>query len=131
MPTKTIRQVATFKASPHEVYELLMDEKKHSQFTGGKAVITRNVGESFTIYNGEMEGTNLELVPDRKIVQSWRFTNWPKGHFSKVTFSIKEITTGTYLNFTQSGVPEEDFDSIAQGWKDYYWEPMKKMLEKK
>jgi activator of HSP90 ATPase len=131
MPTKTIRQVATFKASPHEVYELLMDEKKHSQFTGGKAVITRNVGETFTIYNGEMEGINLELVPDRKIVQSWRFTNWPKGHFSKVTFSIKDSHGGTYLNFTQSGVPEEDFDSIAQGWKDYYWEPMKKLLEKK
>ena len=130
MKTKTIRQVATFKATPHEVYEMLMDEKKHGKFTGGKAVITRNVGEAFTIYNGEMEGTNLELVPDRKIVQSWRFTNWPKGHFSKVTFSIKEITTGTYLNFTQSGVPEEDVDSIAQGWKDYYWEPMKKYLKK-
>jgi activator of HSP90 ATPase len=131
METKTIRQVATFKASPHEVYELLMDAKKHSKFTGGKAVIGRNVGETFSIYEGDITGTNLELEPDRKIVQSWRYSDWPKDHFSKVTFSIKEISTGTYLNFTQSGVPEDKADEIAQGWKDYYWEPMKKMLEKK
>jgi len=131
MSSKTIRQVVTFKATPHEVYELLMDANKHSKFTGGKAVIGRNVGETFSIYNGEMEGTNIELEPDRKIVQRWRFSDWPKDLFTKVTFSIKEIPTGTYLNFTQSGVPEEDFESVSQGWKDYYWEPMKKMLEKK
>jgi len=130
MGTKTIRQIATFKVSPHEVYELLMDEKKHSQFTGGKAIIGRNVGDSFSIYNGTMEGITIELEVDRKIVQKWRFSDWPKDHYSKVTFSIKEISTGTYLNFTQSGVPEEDLESIAQGWKDYYWEPMKKVFEK-
>jgi activator of HSP90 ATPase len=131
MSSKTIRQVATFKTTPHEVYELLMDEKQHGKFTGGKAVISKNVGESFSIYDGDITGTNLELVPDRKIVQSWRYSDWPKDHFSKVTFSIKEISTGTYLNFTQSGVPEDKADEIAQGWKDYYWEPMKKILEKK
>jgi hypothetical protein len=30
MKTKTIRQWVTFKASPHEVYEALMDSRKHS-----------------------------------------------------------------------------------------------------
>lgn len=131
MSSKTIRQVATFKATPHEVYELLMDAKKHSQFTGGEAIIGRKVGETFSIYGGDITGSTLELEPDRKIVQSWRYSDWPKDHFSKVTFSIKGITTGTYLNFTQSGVPEDKVEEIAQGWKDYYWEPMKKMLEKK
>jgi hypothetical protein len=36
----------------------------------------------------------------------------------------------TQLIFTQSGVPEEFYDDIRQGWKDYYWIPMKEMLEK-
>jgi activator of HSP90 ATPase len=78
--SKTIHQVVTFKSTPHEVYEALMDEKTHSAFTGGKAKISRKVGGQFTIYEGDIEGKNLELIPDQKIVQSWRYSDWPEGH---------------------------------------------------
>ena len=43
--TKTIEQSVTFNASPHDVYEALMDSEKHSQFTGAKALISREVGD--------------------------------------------------------------------------------------
>ena len=72
MKTRTIRQTVAFKATPHEVFEALMDSKKHSEFTGGKAKISRNVSGKFTAYDGYAEGTNLELVKDKKIVQTWR-----------------------------------------------------------
>ena len=75
---KTIRQVVTFRASPHDVYEALMDSKKHSAFTGDKAVISREVGGTFEAGTGYISGTNLQLVPDRKIVQSWRGTDFPE-----------------------------------------------------
>ncbi len=129
--SKRIRQSATFRASPHEVYEALMDAKKHSTFTGGPAKISREVGGKFTIYDGEIEGENLELVPDKKIVQSWRYSDWPKGHYSKVTFSLDTIDAGTRLTFTQNGIPDDKYEDIKQGWKDYYWGPMKQMLVKK
>ncbi len=130
MEIKNIRQSVTFKASPHAVYEALMDSKKHAQFTGGKASISRKAGGKFTAFDGYAEGTNLELVPDEKIVQSWRASDWPAGHYSKATFSLKATNGGTRLAFTQSGVPAEQYGDIAQGWKDYYWVPMKEMLEK-
>ena len=38
MDTKTVKQTVTFKASPHDVYEALMDSKKHAKFTGDKAI---------------------------------------------------------------------------------------------
>jgi activator of HSP90 ATPase len=69
-------------------------------------------------------------VPDKKIVQSWRGSDWPKGHFSKAIFSLKKIKNGTRLTFTQSGVPDQHYRDIRQGWRDYYWKPMKEMLEK-
>lgn len=127
---KTIRQTATFKASPHEVYEMLMDAKKHSEFTGGDAQISRKVGGKFTIYDGEIEGENLELVPDKKIVQTWRYSDWPQGHYSTATFSLEEADGGTRLTFTQKDVPDDKYEEIKQGWKDYYWKPMKEMLER-
>ncbi len=130
MADKTIKQSVTIKASPHDVYEALMDSKKHAKFTGGKASISREVGGKFTAFDGYSEGVNLELVPDKKIVQSWRAEDWPEGHYSKATFALKEVPGGTELTFTQTGVPEEFMNDIAQGWQDYYWAPMKEMLEK-
>src|SRR3989304_3944316 len=103
MANKTIKQTATFKASPHQVYEALMDSKKHSQFTGGKASISRKVGGKFSVYDGYAEGVNLELVPDEKIVQTWRAGDWPAGHNSRVTFVIKEVKGGARLTFTPHG----------------------------
>jgi activator of HSP90 ATPase len=130
METKDVKQTVTFKAAPHEVYEALMDSKKHSKFTGDKASISRKVGGKFSAFDGYSEGTNLELEPDKKIVQTWRASDWPEGHFSKATFSFKEIPGGTRLTFTQTGIPAKQYDDIAQGWRDYYWAPMKEMLEK-
>lgn len=128
---KNIKQTATFKASAHDVYEALVDSKKHSESTGGKAVISRKVGGKFTAYDGYAEGKNVELVPDKKIVQTWRAEDWPEEQTSQVTFLIEEADGKTRLIFTQTGIPEDQAEDIAQGWRDYYWKPMKQLLEKK
>jgi activator of HSP90 ATPase len=130
METKTIRQSVTIKASPHNVYEALMDSKQHAEFTGGRAAISRKVGGKFTAFDGYARGVNLELVPDKKIVQTWRAEDWPEGHYSKATFTFTKVEGGTKLKFTQTRVPEDQYASISRGWRDYYWAPMKEMLEK-
>jgi len=131
MKTKNIRQSVTVRASPHSVYEALMDSRKHARFTGAKAKISRKVNGKFSAYDGYIEGMNLDLVPDKKIVQSWRGSDWPEGHYSKATFTLKKVKKGTRLTFSQRGVPNQDYLDIRQGWHDYYWKPMKEMLEEK
>jgi hypothetical protein len=44
MKTKTIRQTVTFKAQPMEVYDMLMDSKKHKSLSGEEARISKKVG---------------------------------------------------------------------------------------
>ena len=128
MKVKSIRQSVTFHASPHTIYEMLMDSRKHAKFTGAKASISRKVGGKFTVFDGGLQGTHLELVPDKKIVQTWRSNDWPEGHYSKATFRLTEVKGGTRLTFSQSGVPVEHYASISQGWRSYYWVRMKEML---
>ncbi len=130
MKTKTIRQSVKFKATPHDVYEALMDSRKHAKFTGAKAAIGRKVGDRFTAYDGWITGINLELVPDRKIVQKWRGGDWPEGHYSTATFLLKELAKLTELKFTQTEVPEDQFESISSGWFEHYWDKMKVFFEK-
>ena len=130
MKTKDLRQVVIFKASRHDVYEALMNSEKHSEFTDAPAVISQEVGGKISVYDGEIDGENLELVPDVKIVQSWRYGDWPEGHYSRAVFSLSEAPGGTELTFEQTGIPEDLYEDIRQGWIDYYWEPMKELLEK-
>lgn len=127
--TKTIRQTASFDATPHRIYEMLMDSKLHSAFTGDEAKISRKVGGKFTTFSGWSYGKNLELVKDRKIVQSWRGDDWPKGHYSTVTFKLSRQGNGTKLEFIQTDVPESQYRDVSDGWKEYYWEKMKGFLD--
>lgn len=122
---KTIRQSVTVNASPAKVYQTLLDSRRHSRLTGGKASISRRVGGRFTAFDGYAEGVNLELQNGKKIVQSWRASDWPANHYSKATFGLKKVKGGTRLTFTQTGVPNSDYTAVKQGWIDYYWTPLK------
>jgi len=126
----TIKQTVTFKAPPHDVYEALMDSKKHATFTGGKASISRKVGGKIAAYDNYIAGKNIELIPDEKIVQDWRAVDWPEGYFSRVTFKLTAVPKGTRLEFIHTDVPEGTEEEFKQGWIDNYWEPMKRYLEK-
>ncbi len=132
--TRTIKQKAFFRATPHEVYEVLMDSRKHTKLSGGKCTISRKIGGKISLSDGYIVGENVELVPDGKIVQKWKPVEdcWPEDHYSIVTFKLTPIKgkNGTGLYFTQTDVPVVCGDRFDTGWKEYYWAPMKEMLEK-
>lgn len=115
--------------TPHQVFELLMDSKKHAAITGDKAKIGRKVGSTFTTFDGWATGKTIELVKDKKIVQLWRGSDWPTGHYSTATFVILSAPKGgTKLLFTQTEIPTTFAKDVSQGWREYYWEPMKAAL---
>lgn len=125
----TIRQTVTFKAPPAAIFEMLMDSRRHAGFTGAKARISREVGGKIMAYEGYVDGLNLEIVPNRRIVQSWRGSDWPAGRFSKATFALAKWKGGTRLTFTQSGIPDDQVEPIKAGWIEHYWDKMKARLE--
>jgi len=129
---KSIEQEIIIKSSPHEIYEAFMDSKKHSKFTESKAKVSREIGGSFSIFESSLSGKNVELIQDKKIVQTWRGDgeSWPKGYYSTITLILEPIDQGTLIKFTQIDIPEASYESVKEGWDTYYWEPLKEMLEK-
>ena len=132
MKTKTIRQTVTFAAKPAEVYRLIMDARKHSAFTGTKVKMSKSVNGKFEVFDGYCHGHNIELREGKKIVQAWHFAEdgWPEDHFSMCIFEFEKAPAGTKLKFTQTEIPEHKADSLKDGWRQFYWEPMKKYLNK-
>lgn len=128
---KSIKQSVTFEATAEEVYFLFMDPNKHSAITGSDVITSFEINGKFCVFNGYCHGFNIELVKNVKIVQAWHFMEdgWPDDHFSICTFSFLQIGNKTKLNFLQTGIPEHKVASLKEGWKQYYWTPMKEYLK--
>ena len=61
-------------------------------------------------------------------MQDWYGGDWAKP--SKVTFTFFKDKGNAKVELLQENVPDEEFESINQGWKDYYLGPIKNLFEK-
>ena len=126
MKTKTIKQTLTFGIAPEKLYDLLLNGKKMSSAQGQLSTVNKRANGKFTVFNNYCQGYNIELEPGRKIVQAWHFNEdgWPDDHFSTCTFLLTPTAKGTKLTFTQTDVPASTYESLNEGWHEYYWEPI-------
>jgi uncharacterized protein YndB with AHSA1/START domain len=133
MKVGTIRQTVVLPGTPRQVYDALMTTRGHIEFTGADARISPKVGGKFMVWGGYIHGKNLTLVPGKTIVQTWvpSDPNWPKGHESKVRYSLVASPRGTRVTFTHTDVPKEHVGHLSTGWKKSYWEPLRKYLAAK
>jgi activator of HSP90 ATPase len=122
---RIIEQTVFFKATPEDVYDVLLDPKKHSKFTGSPATTNARKGATFTAWEGYITGKNLELVKGKKIIQEWKTTEWPAGYpVSRLEFTLTQKSGGTELKMMHSKVPEEQVAKYSSGWKTAYWDPL-------
>ena len=115
----------TFDVLPEAIYQAWLDSKKHSNMTGGDASCSNQEGASFTAWDGYITGTNVELIENKKIVQSWRTSEFLKtDEDSLLTIELKKISDGTELTLTHKNIPKGQ-TQYKQGWIDHYFTPMK------
>jgi activator of HSP90 ATPase len=133
MNTREINQKVQFSASPEQVYNAIMSSALHSEFTQSESVIGEKPGDSYSAYDGYIQGHIMELVPHKRIMKTWiaHEEGWPEDHVSEVKFEFFPNDRGTEMHFTHYGVPAEKFENFRDGWKEHYWEPMQEMFEKK
>jgi uncharacterized protein YndB with AHSA1/START domain len=126
-----IRQTVLLDGSPLEVYEAYTNPKKHAAFTGQGAKGAARVGGKFVAGDEYISAKYLELEKGKRILQEWTTTEWPKGYPpSLLELTIKARGKKTELTMVHSKVPEEQVEYYAEGWKEWYWEPLKKYLAK-
>lgn len=124
----TIHQEVDFTASPKRIYDALLDSKQFTSFAGRPSTIDPKVGGAFSLFGGPIVGVNIELVPEKRIVQAWRVATWPEGVYSIATFTLVARGTGTHLVFDQAGFPPAEHDHLSAGWSSNYWTPLKAYL---
>jgi activator of HSP90 ATPase len=129
MAVKNLRQTLTLKAAPNDVYDALVDPVQHARFTGARAKISTKFGSAFALYDRSLNGVVVAAERGHRLVLAWRSEGWPRGHYSIAQFVFTKVRGGTRLTFEQFGIPATDYADIRDGWKQYYWEPLRTYLE--
>jgi uncharacterized protein YndB with AHSA1/START domain len=101
MKTKTLQQTVTFKASPRQVYDMLMDSKRHRRYRVSARKTAARLAENSRPGARTSQDLIWRLSLARKIVQAWRATGWWSDHYSVVICDIAKTRDGTRLKFTQ------------------------------
>jgi uncharacterized protein YndB with AHSA1/START domain len=123
-----LHQEIDIKASRQRIYEVLLDSKQFTAFSGAPAEINREVGGTFSMFGGLIVGRNVELVPRERIVQAWRPAAWEPGVYTLVKFELKDLGPQTRIVLDHTGFPEGNFRHFEYGWYAHYWEPLKKYV---
>lgn len=137
----SIHQEIDFKASRKRIYEALTDAKQFERVVQlSEAMKTRmkpgapptqidaQAGGAFSTFGGLIVGRNIELVPDERIIQAWRPAYWEPGIYSVVRFELRDNGSVTRLVFDHKGFPDDDAQSLLDGWNKNYWQPIAKYL---
>ena len=116
----------TLPAKVEAVYRGWLDPVEHAAFVGGAAAIAPGVGGAYDIWDGYITGRTLELDPPRRIVQSWRTTEFPEGSpDSHLEVSLEPDGSATRLTLVHSEIPHGQGPQYEEGWKEHYFTPMK------
>jgi uncharacterized protein YndB with AHSA1/START domain len=116
-------------ASPQDVYEAWLSSEGHGAMTGSPARISAKVGDEFDAWDGYIHGVNLELVPNKRIVQSWRTVEFSDEEpDSRLEITLEPYNGLTRLTLKHTGLPTHGWQ-YRQGWVESYFEPMQDYFE--
>ena len=124
-------EISTFfpGLSAAEIFNAWLESEAHSAFTGSPARVNPAVGGEFSAWEGYISGKTLEIEPSRRILQSWRTTEFPEGSpDSLLEISFEEIGDGTQLTLVHTNIPDGQGEDYRQGWEDYYFKPMQQFF---
>jgi activator of HSP90 ATPase len=116
---KTFKKSFKINAEAADVYSALTNPYTIELWTGYPAVMSTEPGSEFSLWEGDITGKNIEFIQDKKVVQEWDFGDNPEK--SLVTITIQKDRDDSIIIVEHSNIPDEDFEDIAEGWREYYF----------
>lgn len=108
-----------------KIYKAWLSSEGHTKMTGGTAVVSDKVGERFTAWDGYIKGVNIELETNKRILQSWRTSQFEDDEQdSQLEIVLNEVNGQTEITLIHSQLPQSGAH-YQKGWDDHYFQPMK------
>ena len=126
---KQIEQTYFIKASVESVWNALTNAELIEKWGAGPAEFQATEGGKFSLWGGDINGINNKVEKNNLLEQDWYGHDHPDRCY-KVAFKLKSSDGNTVVTLSHADVPDEEEKDFADGWKDYYFDPIKELLEK-
>jgi len=120
---KNFKKTFKINAEPSNVYSAITNPYTIELWSGYPAQMSTDPGSEFSLWEGDITGRNLEFIQDKKVVQEWYFGD--QAEKSIVTITIASDREYSLVNVEHTNIPDEEFDGIAEGWREYYFDAIK------
>ncbi len=124
---KSILLQSRIKGTPEEVYRALTNPFTIELWTGEPAVMSEEPGSEFMMLDGYITGRNIEFEPNKSLKQLWYFG---EDQHSEVSIKIFPEKAYSQIRIEHTGIPDEAYENMLEGWKEVYLESLKVFFEK-
>jgi len=124
----SIEMKLSFDCPPGAVYEALTNPHRVMGYTGAPAVIDPREGGAYELFAGAVRGKFIQLVPNEKIIMTWRMGSWEQDSTVTINFSGGARTSVVLLheNFPQRDSSGNDVRAQVQhGWQNNIFNRMR------
>jgi len=124
---KELRKTIHIKVPIDEVYNAITNPLTIELWSGYEAKIGSTPGSEFSMFEGDITGKIKSLKEPVLVEQVWDFGEQEEE--SLVRIELSEDSGKTRLELNHSNIPDDVFENIETGWKNYYLEALKSYLE--
>jgi len=119
-------------AEPQRVFSAWLDAKEHAAFTGGgEAIVEPWSGGRFTAWEGYIHGILLGVDSGKRIVQTWRTSEFPPEYRdSRVVIEFEAARGGTRVRIRHAELPPSQVKKYEKGWMEHYLKPLARYFAK-
>ncbi|MEI6123730.1 MAG: SRPBCC domain-containing protein [Bacteroidota bacterium] len=131
MKSEKIELTEIIHCTAKKLYNAWLTTEEHAAFTGAKAKISNKPGGKFMASDGYIRGENIELENEKRILQSWRTSDFPENaDDSLLEVIFEDVKQGCKLTIIHWNIPEGQHKMYADSWNEYYLKPMKEYYDK-
>jgi len=122
--TSAVTSTTEFRTTASELYTTFTDPGRITALTRSPPSVFEGAkpGGKFAIFGGGVTGEYVSLKEPTQIVQKWRLSHWPEGHYTTLTldFDQDNVNSVTNMKVTWDKVPVGEEESTKGKWGEYY-----------
>lgn len=127
--TVPVSSTAEFRTSAEELFVTFTDPGRLAAFTRSPPTVFEGPkeGGKFALFGGGVTGEYVSLKQPTQIVQKWRLSLWPQGHYSTLTLNFDQDDSNGVTNMRADWdrVPVGEEDNTKDKWGEYYVRSLK------
>jgi activator of HSP90 ATPase len=120
----TINDEAEFRTTAEQLYKTFTEPDRIAAFTRSKPIVFEGAqqGGKFELFGGNVSGEYEVLEEPTKVVQKWRLSQWPQGHYAtlNIRFEQNNVDAVTVMRVDIEGVPVGQEEVTKRNWGEYY-----------